>query len=411
MKDYNEMSRSCPSGSFSYTIKAGDTLYQLARTYNTTVEAILAINPGINPNNLQIGQRICIPSSTPTKCPAGSFAYTIKQGDTLYQLAITYNTTVNAIIALNPGIDPNNLQIGQVICIPSSTPTQCPPGSFAYTIKQGDTLYQLAITYNTTVNAIIALNPGIDPNNLQIGQVICIPSSTPTQCPPGSFAYTIKQGDTLYQLAITYNTTVNAIIALNPGIDPNNLQIGQVICIPSSSTPPPCDGLYYVVRPGDTLYSIAMRYNVTVASLIAANPGIDPNNLQIGQLICIPKSQPPMPCPGGTIYVVRENDTLSTILLRFNISVMDLMAGNPNLDLDRIRVGQQLCILPHKDRGCPCKKGTKPYTIQRSDIPQQGSTVAALAMKFNTTVSYLMQANPNMAPGDFVVGAVICVPN
>ncbi len=354
MKDYNEMSRSCPSGSFSYTIKAGDTLYQLARTYNTTVEAILAINPGINPNNLQIGQRICIPdSSGPSpKCPVGSFAYTIKQGDTLWQLARTYNTTVEAIMAINPGIDPNNLRIGQVICIPSESPApRCPIGSFEYTIKQGDTLWQLARTYNTTVEAIMAINPGIDPNNLQIGQVICIPRATPT-----------------------------------------------------------CDGVYYVVRAGDTLYSIAMRYNVTVASLIAANPGIDPNNLQIGQIICIPKSEP-IPCPGGTVYVVRENDTLSSILLRFNISVMDLMAGNPNLDINRIRVGQQLCILPHKDRGCPCKMGTKPYTILKSDIPSHGPVVEALAMKFDTTVSYLLQANPNMAPGDFVEGKVICVPN
>ncbi|NLN15289.1 MAG: LysM peptidoglycan-binding domain-containing protein, partial [Tissierellia bacterium] len=108
MKDYYELSRKCPSGSFSYTIKAGDTLWQLARTYNTTVDAILAINPGINPNNLQVGQKICIPkdSKPPRRCPAGSFEYTIKQGDTLWQLARTYNTTVEAIMALNPGIDP-----------------------------------------------------------------------------------------------------------------------------------------------------------------------------------------------------------------------------------------------------------------------------------------------------------------
>ena len=258
----------------------------------------------------------------------------------------------------------------------------------------------------------MAINPGIDPNNLQIGQVICIPRGVtpPPTCPVGSFAYTVKQGDTLYQLAITYNTTVQAIMNLNPGLDPNNLRIGQVICIPRTS-PSECDGLYYVVRPGDTFHSIAMKYNVTVAELMAANPGVDPNNLMVGQLICIPKGKDPKPCPGGTIHVVRENDSLSTILLRFNISVMDLMAGNPNLDLDRIRVGQELCILPHKDRGCPCKKGTKPYIIQGSDIPSHGTVVAALAMKFNTSVSYLMQANPNMAPGDFVVGAAICVPD
>ena len=97
--------RTCPSGSFSYTIRSGDTLYLLAIRYNTTVEAIMAANPGINPNNLQIGQVICIPGAAvppPPTCPVGTFSYTIKSGDTLYQLAITYNTTVEAIMAVNP---------------------------------------------------------------------------------------------------------------------------------------------------------------------------------------------------------------------------------------------------------------------------------------------------------------------
>ncbi|AEE97218.1 LysM peptidoglycan-binding domain-containing protein [Mahella australiensis] len=111
----------CPSGSFAYTIKAGDTFWKLAKTYNTTVAAIQAANPGVNPNKLQIGQVICIPGSNtpPAKpCPAGSRSYTIKAGDTFWKLAKTYNTTVAAIQAANPGVNPNKLQIGQVICIP-----------------------------------------------------------------------------------------------------------------------------------------------------------------------------------------------------------------------------------------------------------------------------------------------------
>jgi peptidoglycan endopeptidase LytF len=223
----------CPPGSFAYTIKAGDTLFSLAIQFNTTVNAILALNPGIDPNNLRVGQIICIPGAPPMQCPPGSFAYTIKAGDTLFSLAIQFNTTVNSILALNPGLDPNNLRVGQIICIPGPTPTQpgrCPAGSFEYTIKSGDTLYNLAIRYNTTVEAIMAINPGINPNNLQIGQIICIPGPTPTQpgrCPAGSFEYTIKSGDTLFNLAIQFNTTVEAIMAINPGINPNNLQIKQ----------------------------------------------------------------------------------------------------------------------------------------------------------------------------------------
>ncbi|MFY9134831.1 MAG: LysM peptidoglycan-binding domain-containing protein [Bacillota bacterium] len=172
----------CPGG-FLYEIRAGDTFYALARRYGTTVEAITAANPGVDPRRLQIGQLICIPVAVPTPpvppvlCPGGT-PYVIRQGDTLYRIAQRYGTTVDALLRANPGIDPMNLQIGQVICIPVPIPvpppTVCPGGVF-YTIRAGDTLYTIAAAYGTTVQAILAANPGLDPMRLQVGQVICVP--------------------------------------------------------------------------------------------------------------------------------------------------------------------------------------------------------------------------------------------
>jgi LysM repeat protein len=112
------MSHCCPMGTFPYVIKAGDTFYLLAQRFHTTVAAITAANPGVDPYNLQIGQTICIPECTPPHCPMGTSPYVIKAGDTYYTLAKRFNTTVKAIAAANPGVDPNNLQIGQTICIP-----------------------------------------------------------------------------------------------------------------------------------------------------------------------------------------------------------------------------------------------------------------------------------------------------
>jgi len=177
---------------------------------------------------------------------------------------------------------------------------RCPAGSFPYTIQAGDTLYFLAIRYNTTVDAIMKLNPGIDPENLQIGQIICIPekgvSPTPPPMPPcpHGFYYTIKAGDTIFLLSQQFGVSVDAILRANPGIDPNNLQIGQVICIPQPMPHPQpdlphCHGVYYTVKPGDTFYFIAQRFCVSVYDLMSANPGVDPNNLMIGQILCIPK--------------------------------------------------------------------------------------------------------------------------
>ena len=286
----------------------------------------------------------------------------------------------------------------------------CPRGSFSYVIKSGDTLYKLAITYDTTVEAIMRINPGVNPNNLQIGQRICIPEGgTPTECPIGTFAYTIKAGDTLYKLAIEYNTTVEAIMRVNPGIDPNNLRIGQIICIPEGVTPPPeCDGMLYTVKPGDTMYGIAQMFNISVAELLRANPGVDPNNLRVGQKICIPKMV--IICPGGSVYTVRQNDTMGTILLRFNISYMDLTSANPNVNFDRLVTGQQICILPHEDMGCACGLGFQSYKITREDVPQTGPVVLEIARKFNISVEELMKGNPTFTPSHFEVGQVVCVP-
>lgn len=288
---------------------------------------------------------------------------------------------------------------------------KCPDGSFPYVIKSGDTLYKLAITYETTVEAIIKINPGINPNNLQIGQRICIPSKAPQKCPMGTFEYTIKQGDTIYKLAKAYNTTVEAILMVNPGINPDNLQIGSTICIPSEKPAPGCDGIYYVVRPGDTLYSIAHKYGISLAELMAANPGVDPYNLMVGQLICIPDKEDPFVCPGGTVHKVMMGETLATILLRYNISVMDLMAGNEDVDIYNLMPGQKLCILPHEERGCPCPMGTEPYTIITDDVKPGMPVVMVIAAKVNTSVANVMMINSNLSPGDFIVGKQICVPS
>jgi len=108
----------CPKGTIPYQIRSGDTFNALARRFNTTVDALIAVNPGVNPNNLLIGKSICIPiRRSIVPCSAGS-RYIIKPGDTYSKLSQKYGLSVGAITALNPGVDPSNLRIGQIICLP-----------------------------------------------------------------------------------------------------------------------------------------------------------------------------------------------------------------------------------------------------------------------------------------------------
>jgi LysM repeat protein len=103
----------CPSGRY-WRVEAGDTFYLIALRTGTAVEELLRLNPGVDPDNLQIGQLVCLPEQV---CPSGVF-WVVAAGDTLYSIARAAGTTVEELLALNPGVDPQNLQIGQVICLP-----------------------------------------------------------------------------------------------------------------------------------------------------------------------------------------------------------------------------------------------------------------------------------------------------
>lgn len=105
--------------------------------------------------------------------------------------------------------------------------------------------------------------------------------------------YIVQRGDTLTSIAARFNVTVQAILAANPLItNPNLIFVGQVIRIPTVQPPPPPPpptGGRYVVQPGDTLAAIARRFNVRLPALIAANPQIaNPNLIFPGQIINIP---------------------------------------------------------------------------------------------------------------------------
>ena len=118
-----------------------------------------------------IGQNVPVPNPDPAPdTGSGSFAYTVRSGDTLWLLANRYGTTVDAIKRLN-GLTGDNLQIGQVLRIP----TEQSAAYFDYTVRSGDTLWLLANRFGTTVDEIRRLN-GLTGDNLQIGQVLRIPT-------------------------------------------------------------------------------------------------------------------------------------------------------------------------------------------------------------------------------------------
>ena len=130
---------------------------------------------------------------------------------------------------------------------------------------------------NTTVDVLKATN-NLTSNLLNVGQVLKIPKTQPEPVPPTPGEYTeyiVKSGDSLYSIAKKYNTTVNELMKFN-NLTSNVLSIGQRIKIPTPGVTPPIETpsgefITYTVQPGDSLYAIAQRYNTTVNELMKVN--------------------------------------------------------------------------------------------------------------------------------------------
>ena len=133
-------------------------------------------------------------------------------------IANKYGTTVSNLKSLN-GLTSDNLSIGQVLQIPSSSSSNS--GSI-YTVKAGDSLWNIANKYGITVDELKNLN-GLTSNILSIGQVLKVPS--------GGNTYTVKSGDSLWSIANRYGTSVDTLKSLN-GLTSNTLMIGQVLNLP-----------------------------------------------------------------------------------------------------------------------------------------------------------------------------------
>lgn len=266
-----------------YVVQRGDTLYSIANKFNTTVNEIKSLN-NLSTNILEIGQNLKIPTDSNQVNPNEFSVYTVQKGDSLYSIANKFNTTVQKLIELNK-LSSTNLSVGQKLYI-SEKQDNLPNSTNFYTVKSGDSLYSIAIRFNTTVNDIIN-NNNLTSTILSIGQQLIIPGYTniddnnDTSNNDNSL-YIVKSGDSLYSIAKKFNTTVNEIKSLN-GLNTNLLVIGQKLLLPSSND----TNTTYYVQSGDSLYSIARKYNTTVNEIKKLN-NLSSDILSIGQALIIP---------------------------------------------------------------------------------------------------------------------------
>lgn len=330
--DYKGLPYTPPEGfvSNTYVVQSGDSLYSIARKLGTTVGELKSLN-NLTSNTLSVGQILKIPSEFVSEDE--NEIYTVKAGDSLYSIANRFNTTVDELKSLN-NLSSNVLNVGQLLKIPSAVVT---PNT--YTVQRGDSLYFISNKFGITVDELKKAN-NLTSNTLSVGQVLKIP--TTNQIPEQEetlIQYEVQPGDSLYKIANKYNTTVDEIKQLN-NLNNNLLSIGQVLSIPTTQDVegiPNENYFNYNVISGDSLYSIARKFDTSVDAIKSFN-NLTSNLLSVGQILKIPTTS-----TSEKTYVVKSGDSLYSIAKNFNLTVDELKRLN-NLTSNLLSIGQILVI-------------------------------------------------------------------
>ena len=430
----------------THTVRAGETLSEIAEAYGVSLQLLMTRNDITNPNQIRVGQLLILPEGAVQIGPPTVPTHTVLAGETLSQIARRYDVSMTRLMHLN-GIDnADAIRIGQVLRLPvlvSDTPTSTPtspdappattqaaprgPASAIHIVRPGETLSQIAQQYGVTMQLLMDANGIQNANAIYVGQSLRIPSvaaTTPTPAIEPTVTATSapddEPDDELTEEPAPESTPVEhspaeATADDEPGAEQENEVGGEAQS--SIETEAQGDGAAlepdaeplsptqriaglnrtYTVRRNDTLTSVARRLGVDVDALRRINRIYADRDLVVGQALVVPGVAEDLRVRRpGQEYVVRPGDSLGVIAKANGLTLADLMAANYISNPNTIFVGQRLVIpavAPEADstaeelRIGPARSGYYYYTVQ------PGDTLSTLAQQFDSTMLALAEYN------------------
>jgi LysM repeat protein len=233
--------------------------------------------------------------------------------------------------------------------------------STVYKVESGDTLSRISQNLEVPIKIIIDQNDISNPSNIYVGQKLVIKIDVSYE-DKNKYSekysyYTVKPGDILWNIAQKYNTTVEKLVKLNNIKDANDMYVGRRLITPAlnqdSNDEINNNYKYYTVKSGDILWSIAKKYNTTVAELINLNKIKNSYDMYVGRKLIVPINNSESDKIEETVrysyplyyfHQIQEGEKLSDIANEFGISSSVILDTNNITSSEQIQVANSLVI-------------------------------------------------------------------
>lgn len=287
------LSIAATSHAASMVVQPGDTLYGLSQRLGTTVAKLTAANAGID-ELIRPGDELELPPGA---------THEVQSGESLAGLAERFGTTVGALMKLN-ALPNTVVNPGTRLLLAPQNADRHQGRADTYTVRSGDTLYDIALATGSTVASLIALND-LQGSVIQPGQELRV-ADVPARSRPASIVVTVDAGDTLWEIARTHDLTVEDLTRENGLAADATLRPGDRLRLPGHDSPDAHDlggaiSEEVTVGAGDSLWEIARRYDTSVPALRSAND-LASDRIYAGQSLWIIPNNELHPATDGSAY-------------------------------------------------------------------------------------------------------------